>query len=65
MNAVGRRRVFNHRNSRRPRSQFSSVNPFGNRDRPRVYVLSTISTPTTIDIHVQNASPASQAVGPP
>src|SRR5262245_40057167 len=59
--------VFNHRNFYNGRAQpeFNGVNPFGNRDTSaRVYMVNNIGLPTTIDIHIQNASLASQAVGP-
>jgi cytochrome c peroxidase len=59
--------VFNHRNffDGRAQPEFNGVNPFGNRDTSaRVYTLNAFGVPTKIDIHVQNASLASQAVGP-
>jgi cytochrome c peroxidase len=60
--------VFNHRNFYNGRAQpeFNGVNPFGARDpSARVWMLDPRGTPVAIDIHVQNASLASQAVGPP
>jgi cytochrome c peroxidase len=59
--------VFNHRQffNGRAQPEFNGVNPFGNRDASaRVWVVGSKGTPVTIDIHIQNASPASQAVGP-
>jgi cytochrome c peroxidase len=59
--------VFNHRNffNGRAQPEFNGVNPFGNRDlSARVYVVNSLGLPTTIDIHIPNASLASQAVGP-
>ena len=59
--------VFNHRNFHNGRAQpeFNGVNPFGNRDAAaRVWVIGSKGSPVTIDIHIQNASLASQAVGP-
>jgi cytochrome c peroxidase len=60
--------VLNHRNFWNGRAQpdFNGVNPFGSRDgSARVWVLGSSGSPTQIDIHIQNASAASQAVGPP
>src|SRR5262245_44185737 len=59
--------VFNHRNfwNGRAQSEFNGVNPFGNRDATaRVWYLG-VTGPTQIDIHIQDAALASQAVGPP
>ncbi|HMF98485.1 MAG TPA: cytochrome c peroxidase [Vicinamibacterales bacterium] len=59
--------VFNHRNfwNGRAQSEFNGVNPFGNRDTTaRVWYLG-VTGPTQIDIHIQDAALASQAVGPP
>ena len=58
--------VFNHRNFHdgRAQAEFNGVNPFGTRDASaRVWFVSPLG-PTQIDIHVPNASLASQAVGP-
>jgi cytochrome c peroxidase len=58
--------VFNHRNFHDGRAQieFNGVNPFGNRDTPaRVWYVGPLG-PTQIDIHIQDASLASQSVGP-
>jgi cytochrome c peroxidase len=60
--------VFNHRNFHNGRAQaeFNGVNPFGPRDgSARVWMLDAKGTPVAVDIHLQNASLASQAVGPP
>jgi cytochrome c peroxidase len=60
--------VFNHRQFGNGRAQpeFNGVNPFGNRDgSARVWVLGSTGSPVLIDIHIPDASPASQAVGPP
>ncbi|HEU4416475.1 MAG TPA: cytochrome c peroxidase [Candidatus Angelobacter sp.] len=60
--------VFNHRNfwNGRAQAEFNGNNPFGNRDASaRVWVLGSTGSPILIDIHIQNASLASQAVGPP
>src|SRR5690348_8209396 len=60
--------VFNHRQffNGRAQPEFNGVNPFGNRDSTaRVWVLGSTGSPVQIDIHIPNASPASQAVGPP
>lgn len=59
--------VFNHRNfwNGRAQPEFNGVNPFGNRDTlARVWVLGSTGAPIQMDIHIQNASLASQAVGP-
>jgi cytochrome c peroxidase len=59
--------VFNHRQffNGRAQPEFNGVNPFGNRDASaRVWVVGSKGSPVQIDIHVQNASLASQAVGP-
>jgi cytochrome c peroxidase len=59
--------VFNHRQfwNGRAQPEFNGVNPWGNRDiSARVWVVGSKGTPVTIDIHIQNASLASQAVGP-
>jgi len=59
--------VFNHRNffNGRAQPEFNGLNPFGNRDATaRVWVLGSAGSPTLIDIHISNASLASQAVGP-
>jgi cytochrome c peroxidase len=60
--------VFNHRQfwNGRAQPEFNGVNPFGNRDgTAHVWVLGSTGSPVQIDIHIPNASPASQAVGPP
>jgi cytochrome c peroxidase len=60
--------VFNHRNFWNGRAQpdFNGVTPFGSRDSSaRVWMVGLNGTAAQIDIHIQNASPASQAVGPP
>ena len=60
--------VFNHRQfwNGRAQPEFNGLNPFGNRDgSARVWVLGSTGSPIQIDIHIPNASPASQAVGPP
>ncbi|HEX2329613.1 MAG TPA: cytochrome c peroxidase [Candidatus Angelobacter sp.] len=59
--------VFNHRNfwNGRAQPEFNGLNPFGNRDATaRVWVLGSTGATTQIDIHIPNASLASQAVGP-
>jgi cytochrome c peroxidase len=59
--------VFNHRNfwNGRAQPEFNGVNPFGNRDTlAKVWILGSAGSPVQIDIHIQNASLASQAVGP-
>lgn len=60
--------VFNHRNfwNGRAQAEFNANNPFGDRDwYSKVWVLGLKGTPVPVDIHVANASLASQAVGPP
>jgi cytochrome c peroxidase len=60
--------VFNHRNffNGRAQPEFNGVNPFGNRDiSARVWMVNSYGTPVKIDLHIKNASLASQAVGPP
>ena len=59
--------IFNHRQfwNGRAQPEFNGVNPFGNRDSSaHVWVLGSTGAPVQIDIHIPNASPASQAVGP-
>jgi cytochrome c peroxidase len=59
--------VFNHRQfwNGRAQPEFNGVNPFGNRDvTAKVWMLGSTGSPVQIDIHITNASPASQAVGP-
>jgi cytochrome c peroxidase len=58
--------VFNHRNFWNGRAQddFNGVDPFGPRDIARVWVVGTRGIPAQIDIHIQDASLASQATGP-
>jgi cytochrome c peroxidase len=60
--------VFNHRNffNGRAQPEFNGVNPWGNRDlAARVFaVLDAAGTVGTWDVRIQNASLASQAVGP-
>lgn len=59
--------VFNHRNffNGRAQPEFNGVNPFGNRDaNARVWVVGSSGNPALVDIHIQNAALASQAVGP-
>ncbi|HET9838512.1 MAG TPA: cytochrome c peroxidase [Candidatus Angelobacter sp.] len=59
--------VFNHRNfwNGRAQPEFNGINPFGNRDvTARVWVLGSTGAPIQMDVHIQNASLASQAVGP-
>ena len=58
--------VFNRRNFHdgRAQAEFNGVNPFGNRDAgARVWFVSPVG-PTQVDIHIQDASLASQSVGP-
>lgn len=58
--------VFNHRQffDGRAQAEFNGVNPFGNRDpSARVWYAGPLG-PTPLDIHIQNAGLASQAVGP-
>jgi len=60
--------VFNHRNFHNGRAQaeFNGVNPFGARDTSaRVWEVTANGVPVLIDVHIANASLASQAVGPP
>ena len=60
--------VFNHRNFHdgRAEPEFNGVNPFGDRaTSARVWQLNPDGSLVSIDIHIQNASLASQAVGPP
>jgi cytochrome c peroxidase len=61
--------VFNHRNffNGRAQPEFNGVNPWGSRDgTARVWqVIDTLGNAGQIDIRIQNASLASQAVGPP
>ena len=59
--------VFNHRNffNGRAQSEFNGVNPFGNRDPTAKVWYVGVTGPTQIDIHIQSAALASQAVGPP
>lgn len=62
--------VFNHRNfwNGRAQPEFNGVNPFGSRDKSaRVYmrdVRDRRGIPVAIDVLIQDASLASQAVGP-
>ena len=59
--------VFNHRSFHdgRAQAEFNGVNPFGDRDTgARVWYVSPLG-PTQMDIHIKNASLASQALGPP
>ena len=58
--------VFNHRSFHdgRGQAEFNGVNPFGDRDlSARVWYVSPVG-PTQTDIHIKNATLASQAVGP-
>ncbi|MBI2907665.1 MAG: hypothetical protein HYX92_08430 [Chloroflexi bacterium] len=60
--------VFNHRNfwNGRAQPEFNGVNPWGGRDlSARVWMVDLKGNPANIDVHIQNASLASQAVGPP
>jgi len=60
--------VFNHRNFWNGRAQpdFNGINPWGSRDPfARPWVLNSFGTPVQTTIRIQNASLASQAVGPP
>ncbi len=60
--------VFNHRNffNGRAQAEFNGIDPFGNRNgSARVWMLGATGVPVQMDIHIQNASLASQAVGPP
>ena len=59
--------VFNHRQfwNGRAQPEFNGVNPFGNRDvTAKVWIVGSTGSPAQVDIHIVNASPASQAVGP-
>jgi cytochrome c peroxidase len=59
--------VFNHRNFHdgRAQAEFNGVNTLGDRDTTaRVWYASPLG-PTQLDIHIKNASLASQALGPP
>ena len=59
--------VFNHRNffNGRAQAEFNGVNPFGNRDTTaRVWQIDVKGNLVPIDVHIFNASLASQAVGP-
>jgi cytochrome c peroxidase len=59
--------VFNHRNfwDSRARNEFNGVNPIGNLDPTAVIVKAVGSSPAFVQISITNASPASQADGPP
>jgi cytochrome c peroxidase len=60
--------VFNHRNffNGRAQPEFNGVNPWGSRDgQARVWMAAANGTVASIDVHIANASLASQAVGPP
>jgi cytochrome c peroxidase len=60
--------LFNHRNfwNGRAQAEFNGVDPFGDRNgAARVWVVGSKGSPAQIAIHIQNASLASQAVGPP
>jgi len=59
--------VFNHRQfwNGRAQPEFNGVDPFGGRNaNARVWMLGSGSSPSLIDIHITDASLASQAVGP-
>jgi len=59
--------VFNHRNffNGRAQPEFNGLNPFGSRDTAaRVWVINSLGNPVQTYIRIQNASLASQAVGP-
>jgi len=59
--------VFNHRNFGNGRAQpeFNGVNPFGSRDTSaRVWTVNSLGGVTKMNVLIQNASLASQAVGP-
>ena len=58
--------VFNNRNFHdgRAQSEFNGVNPFGDRDSAARVWFAGPAGPTQIDIHIQDAGLASQAVGP-
>jgi cytochrome c peroxidase len=58
--------VFNHRSFHdgRAQAQFNGVNPFGDRDTAaRVWFVGPLG-PTQLDIHINDASLASQSLGP-
>jgi cytochrome c peroxidase len=60
--------VFNHRNfwNGRAQPEFNGVNVWGARDgSARVWVVGSKGNAAAVDIRIQNASLASQAVGPP
>lgn len=60
--------VFNHRNfwNGRAQSTFNGVNHLGDKDvNARVWSVGPNGNPVSVDIHIKNASLASQAVGPP
>jgi cytochrome c peroxidase len=61
--------VFNHRNFYNGRAQatFNGVNPWNDRDpTARVWVvIDTLGNIQQLDVHIPNASLASQSVGPP
>ena len=59
--------VFNHRNfwDSRARNEFNGVNPIGALDPTAVVVKATGTSPGFVQISITNASPASQADGPP
>jgi cytochrome c peroxidase len=59
--------VFNHRNfwNGRAQPEFNGVNPWGSRNlSARVWVANSLGNLSTLPIRIQNASLASQAVGP-
>jgi len=59
--------VFNHRqfNNGRAQPEFNGVNPWGARDlSARVWTVNSSGNVVTLPIRIQNASLASQAVGP-
>lgn len=59
--------VFNHRNfaDGSAQGEFNGVNPLGGRDLSAfVYQVDATGVPSPIDIHIKDASLASQAVGP-
>src|SRR4051812_30546224 len=58
--------VFNHRNFHdgRAQAEFNGVNPFGDRDTGAKVWYVGANGPAQIDIHIKNASLASQATGP-
>jgi hypothetical protein len=58
--------VFNHRNFANGRAQpeFNGVNPFGSRDTSaRIWTVNSLGGVTKMNVLIQNASLASQAVG--